>query len=983
MAPNHQTCIAMPPLHRSTAPLLIPILAACVLVVAACSGSQAVQTSPGETAPESDVAVSPAAQADDSIPQAFDGAANFPIDPNVRIDTLDNGLRYYIRRNTEPENRAELYLAVDAGSILEDDDQLGLAHFVEHMLFNGTRRFPDERLIEFLESTGMRFGPDVNAYTSFDETVYTLTIPTDSAELVQDAFDVLEDWAAYATLSDSMIQLERGVVMEEWRMSDQNAQGRIRDELIPVMLHGSRYADRLPIGEPEIIQDAPPETIRAFYERWYRPDLMALIAVGDFDPDRFEALIHEHFAELPGVGAPTERPTFDVPGHQETLYKVITDPEYPYATVSIYYKTEADQVESVDDYRERLIGRLFNNIVNARLDEIARRADAPFLGASVFKGAFVRPAEFYGASAQVDEDSVLVGLEAVLTEAARVRQHGFTESELERQKQETLRAYRRAYEERETTRSSAFAQEYVSHYLEHEPIPGIEQEYQTIQTLLPTIAVEDVNELAADLLDDGNRAIVAILPDKEGLAPPLESELQRVLEAVQEKDVEPYVDELRDQPLVSDVPPPAEIINRRAIDEIGVTEITLANGVTVVMKPTDFKEDEVRMTAFSPGGSSLVDHENAFEAEIAPHVVTRSGVGAFSRTELEKYLAGKVVSVSPYVDELEEGFGASASPDDLETLLQLVYLYVTEPRADADALSSFQNQMRSSLVNRSANPIAVWQDSLQAALYGNHVRRRAPTVEMVDQLALGDALKHYRERFADAGDFTFIFAGNFDTDSLTSLAQRYLGGLPSPGLQESWRDVAPEKPDRIVETTVRQGLGQQSAVAVVFHGPFAFNREERHHLRSLSDVLSIILRRDLREERGGVYNVGVSASPTGRPDETYTVTISFGCAPERVDELTEAVFDQIEQLKAEGPDPEIVATVKEQQRRERETDLRTNAFWINVLEFYYSHEEDVRDVHRYYDLIESLDAEDVRQAAREYLEEDRYVHAILYPEQEE
>lgn len=958
--------------------LLFLLLAVCA---AACAGTQPVaETPPVEPAPTEEPATrvpTDAAAAGD-----VDLSAEFPPDPDVRIDTLENGLRYYVRRNTEPQDRAELYLALDAGSILETEQQLGLAHFVEHMLFNGTRRFPNEDLIDFLESTGMRFGPDVNAYTSFDETVYTLTIPTDSAAIVQGAFDVLEDWAAYAALSDSMIDKERGVVMEEWRMSDQNAQGRIREELLPVILHDSRYRDRLPIGEPEIIENASYETIRTFYERWYRPDLMAVIAVGDFDPDHFESLIREHFATLPESTDPAPRPAYDVPGHEETLYKVITDPEYPYATVTVYYKQEADRVETIGDFRQRIIARLFNNMLNDRLDEIARRSDAPFLGASVFKGAFVRPATFYGASAQVHEDSLLSGLNAVLTEAARVRQHGFTESELERHKRSMLRAYEQAYVERDKTNSAAFAQEYVAHFLENEPMPGIEREYEAVQNLLPTIEVSDVNALAPELLAEENRAVIAVLPEKEGVEPPTESKLQNVLESVQSKDVEPYVDRMQDEPLISSIPAPVAVTGKRIIEEIGVTEVTLENGVRIVMKPTDFKEDEVRMTAFSPGGSSLVADEEAFEAEVSPQIVVRSGVGAFDRTQLDKALAGKVVSVRPYVSELEEGFSGNASPEDLETLLQLVHLYFTEPRAEGDALASFQNQMRSSLVNRSATPTAVLQDSLQAALYGNDIRRRTPTIEMVDALALDDALRYYKSRFADAADFTFVFAGNFDVDSLTALARQYLGTLPAPDRDETWRDVAPERPEGVVETEVRKGIGEQSYVALVFHGPFDYDREHRYRIRSLSDALSIILRRELREALSGVYNVSVNASPSDRPDESYTFMISFGCDPDRVDELQQAVFDEIERVKEEGPDQDIVATVKEQQRRQRETDKRTNAFWVSVLEFYYSHDEEVLDVLTYEEQIEDLEAEDIREAAEEYLDMDRYVEAVLYPEAE-
>ena len=903
-----------------------------------------------------------------------------PLDPAVRVGTLDNGLRYYIRTNTEPDNRAELYLAVDAGSILEDEEQRGLAHFVEHMLFNGTRRFPNEDLMAFLESTGMRFGPDVNAYTSFDETVYTLTIPTDSTEIVQKAFDVLEDWAGYATLSEQMIDKERGVVTEEWRMSDQNAQGRIQKQTLPVILHGSRYSERLPIGKPEVISGASYETIRRFYDTWYRPDLMAVIAVGDFNPDRFEALIREHFSSLENPEDEADRPSFEVPGHEETLFKVVTDPEFPVADVTVYFKKPAAETETLADYRRMQVANLFNEMINDRLDEIARSANPPFIGAQVFKGSFVRTAEFYGMYARVNEDSILTGLEAVLTEAARVRQHGFTASELERQKQETLRAYRQAYNERQTTNSSAFAQEYVDHFLAGEPSPGIEYEYEAVQRLLPGISLEEVNALAAELLQPENRAVIVRLPEKEGLTPPSEEDLQSVLESVQNREIAAYVDAVQDEPLLSEDLAPGTITRTETVGELSVTEITLSNGIRVVMKPTDFKDDEVQMRAFSPGGSSLVADTEAFEAETSPRMVARSGVGAFDRTELEKKLAGKVVAVSPFIGEIQEGFSGNASPEDLETLFQLIHLYFTAPRADPNALAALQNELRSSLINRSANPFSVYQDSLTAAMYGNDIRRLAPTIEMVNELELDESLEHYRERFANPGDFTFIFAGDFDVDTLSTLAQQYLGSLATDNMTETWRDVMPAKPDRVVQKEVHKGIGEQSWVALVFHGPFDFDRHSRHRIRSLAESLTITLRRELREERGGVYNVGVNAGTSAHPDSTYTFFINFGCAPDRVDELKQAVFDHIEKVKQEGPPEDVIATVKEQQRRERETQIETNGFWVNVLEFYYTHDEDMLDIQRYNQLIESLTAEDVKAAAQEYLDTNRYVEAILYPE---
>ena len=903
-----------------------------------------------------------------------------PLDPNVRVGTLENGLRYYVRRNSEPANRAELYLAVDAGAILEEEDQLGLAHFVEHMLFNGTRRYPNEDLIDFLESTGMRFGPDVNAYTSFDETVYTLTIPTDSMRIVDQAFDVIEDWAGYATLSEEMIDKERGVVIEEWRMSDQNAQGRISDKVLPVLLHGSRYKDRRPIGKPEIIENASYQTIRRFYDSWYRPDLMAVIAVGDFDPDAFESKIHEHFGTLSSPDEAMARAEYEVPGHDETLYEVVTDPEYPIATVSVYYKRPGDQVATVSDYRERIVASLFNDMLNDRLEEIARRGDAPFIAANVFKGAFVRTAEFYGVGARVDEDSVLVGLEAVLTEAARVRLHGFTSTELERQKLEMARAYEKAYSERDKTNSASYAQEYVSHFLEDEPAPGIEYEYDAVTRLLPGIDVDEVNNLAAELLATENRAVIAIMPEKDGVTAPTDGELTAVLDSVQETTVDAYVDDVQDVELIEGSLESGSVVSESTIEPLDVTVLDLTNGVRVVLKPTDFKEDEVRFTAFSPGGSSLVSDDEAYEAETAPSIVARSGVGAFDRTQLEKLLSGKIVSVSPFVSELEEGFSGSGSPQDLESLFQLIHLYFTQPRADEDAVASYQNQMRSTLENRAADPLAVFNDSLSAALYGGHIRRVPPTLEMVASVNVEDAVRYYEDRFNDAGDFVFIFVGNFDADTVKTLAETYLGSLPSTGSDETPRDVAPDRPDGSLQTTVHQGVGQQSWVAMAFHGPFTYDREHRYRIRALADVLRIQLRRDLREDRGGVYGVSINASTSDWPDEDYTMFIYFSCAPDRVDELSDALLQQIEILKSEGPPQDVIATVREQHRRERETDLRTNEFWVSVLDFYYSHDEDILDILRYEELIEQLTTEDVQEAAREYLEMDRVVRGVLYPE---
>lgn len=906
---------------------------------------------------------------------------SLPVDPHVRIGRLENGLTYYIRENNEPKDRAQLRLAVNAGSVLEKEDQQGVAHFLEHMLFNGTKRFEKQAIINFMERIGMEFGPDVNAYTSFDETVYKLQVPTDTAQVVERAFDVLEDWAAYATLAGEEIDKERGVVIEEWRQRSQTASGRMLKETLPVYLHDSRYAQRLPIGDTTVIKNISYERVRDFYQHWYRPELMTVVAVGDFNADSIEKTIREHFSDLPTPADPPRRSSFEVPGHDSTLYKVVTDPEYPHLQVEVTFKKDDEPVRTVADYRERLVGQLFNNMLNQRFNEIERKSSSPFLSARVYRGGFVRPSEFYGLEATVQEDSVLTGLEALVTEALRVRRHGFTKGELKRQKADVLRAYRQAFEERKNTRSASYAQEYIGHSMEGEPVPGIAYTYALVQRYLPKITVEKVNQQAAELLADSNRAVIVRMPESDSLEAPTEAELAQVLQQVEQKSIEPYVDDVGDEPLLSNLPAPAEVVEKSRVDTVDVTEITLANGVRVVMKPTTFKEEEVQFTAFSPGGSSLVADADYFDAAHAASIVQRSGVGPFTRTQLEKKLAGQVVSVSPYIGELQEGFRGNAAPEDLETLFKLVYLYATQPRADSSALDAFQNQMRSYLKRRSLSPSAVFQDSLSAAFFGYDIRKMAPTLGMVDTLRLQDVRRIYQNRFADFSDFTFVFAGNFSEDSLQALAQQYLGNLPSTNRTESWQDVVPDPPSGVVSKTVRAGQGQRSQTVLAFHDSFAYNRINRHRIRSLAEVLNIKLREELREDRSAVYSVQAQSSSSGRPDSLYRLFVYYGSSPDSADALVDAVFKQVESLKAQPVEKDYVRRVQEQQRRQRETALETNSFWLNVLQFYYSHEDEhVRDVLAYDELIDSLSPENIQEAARQYLKTDQYIKVILYPE---
>lgn len=904
------------------------------------------------------------------------------VDTLVTIGRLQNGLTYYIRENRKPEQRAELRLVVNAGSVLEDEHQSGLAHFLEHMAFNGTRNFPKKELVNYLESLGMRFGPDLNAYTSFDETVYMLTIPTDSAHVIDRAFDILEDWAWQMSLDGDEIDRERGVVIEEWR-SGRGAEARIFDKQFPILLKNSRYADRSPIGRKEILESFPHDALRSFYSMWYRPDLMAVLAVGDFNKEQLEQKIKKHFSHIPLVATPTPRPYFAVPEHQEPLFAIASDREAAFSNVSVYYKHETRRDSTLQGYRRLLTEVLYNAMFNNRLAELVREADAPLLGAYSSKGSFVRTRDIYSLGAVVKDNGIERGLEALLTEAARVRKFGFTSTELERSKKEMLRSMEQQYFEREKTESRTIISEYIRNYLTGEPIPGVPLEYELHKQLLPLITLDEVNGLAIEWITNKNRVVLVSGPDKAGVALPTEQQLAGVFAATESKQISAYVDRVSSAPLVATPPTPGTIVARNERKELGITEWTLSNGVRVVLKPTDFKNDEVIFGAFSPGGHSLVADEDHTTATMASSLIQESGVGTFDKVTLEKQLAGKSVSVSPYIAELEEGLGGSAAPGDMETMFQLIHLYFTAPRADSSAFLSYRERLRGILQNRSARPEAAFEDTIAVTMSQYHQRRRPPSEGMLKEMNLQRAFAIYRDRFADAGDFTFVIVGNFTRESLEPLVKTYLGGLPCSNRKESWADIGVRAPAGKLEKTVIRGVERKSQVRMIFSGPFEWSYRNRHEIQSMAGVLRIKLREALREERGGTYGVSVTASTYGRPRPEYRITIGFGCAPDRVNELVQAVVNELDSITTFTVDRGYVAKVQETQRRERETDLRSNRFWLSTLQAYYNYNEEPGQILEYFTLIESLTPDLVRSAARRYLDMNNMVKVVLMPQQPE
>lgn len=903
-----------------------------------------------------------------------------PIDPAVTVGRLPNGLRYYIRPNRRPEKRAELRLVVNAGSILEDDGQRGLAHFVEHMAFNGTKRFPKQALVDYLESIGMRFGPDLNAYTSFDETVYLLQVPTDSAHYLETAFQILGDWARNQSFDRTEIEKERGVVIEEWRIG-QGAGARIRSRQLPVLFQDSRYAVRLPIGEKSVLESFDPSALERFYADWYRPDLMAVIAVGDFDVEQVERLIRQEFGAIPAPTRAPERPLYPVPDHTETRVAIATDPEATASSVGVYYKLPPREEGTVRAFRQRIVEQLYDHMLNERLAELVQKPDPPFIAAGAGHDRLVRTREAFSLAARTRDNAILRGLEALLTEAERLRRHGFTASELERAKADLMRALERAFAEREKTESRIYAAEYVAHFLEGEPIPGIAYEYELYQRLLPGIELEEVNRLTAERITEHNRVVLVSAPEKERVEVPTEEQILAVFEAVARKEIPPYVDSISDAPLIAEVPAPGAITRERRIPEVGVIEWTLANGARVLVKPTDFKADEILFRATSPGGTSLASDADHVAATTAASVVPLGGLGRFDRIQLQKKLAGKSVSVSPTIGSLEEGLSGRASPRDVETLFQLIHLYFTAPRPDSAAFLAYHERLKASLANRHASPEAAFQDTIQATLTQYHYRARTPTPELVEEMDLEKSFAFYRDRFADASDFTFIFVGSFDPDSLKPLVQTYLGSLPSIRRKESWRDEGIRPPKGVVRKIVRRGIEPKALTQITFTGSIEYTRERAHLLSALAQVLEIRLRERLREDLGGTYGVNVSAAAAPHPYPQYSLTITFGSAPERVEELTGVLFEELESLKTHGPRADELAKVKELQRREWETNLKQNSYWLAVLLQRARTGADPRRALTYdRDLIEPLTARKIQEAAKQFLRTDNYVQVSLLPE---
>ena len=910
-----------------------------------------------------------------------------PKDPNVLYGVLDNGVKYYIRHNETPKNRAELTVAVKVGSVFEDENQRGLAHFTEHMAFNGSKNFPKHELIDYLESIGMKFGPEVNAYTSFDETVYGIKVPLDTVEYLDKGLQVLYDWAFEVTFDGEEIDKERGVIHEEWRMN-QGAQFRMMKKTIPALFQGSKYAERLPIGLMSVVDSCEHDVLRKFYNDWYRTDLVAVIAVGDFDVKEVEQKIKDLFNKKEKQKNPREYKLEDIPNHKEPIIVVTSDKEAQASSAQVFFKHDMFKQKTVNDYRTSMMHNLYNSMINKRLSELTLTETPPFIYGYSAYTHFLGPKDMYMAIAATKDDGLLVGMKAVLRENYRIIQNGFTVTELEREKKSLMKQIEKLYKNKDKQKSANFVNEYKSNFLLTEtPFPGMELEYAYYKEFLDGIKVEEVNVLASKWVTDENMVVLITAPEKEGVTLPTVEEVKAALAEVKAGKYEAYVDKVATRPLFEDEKllkdvEPGKIAKKSKNKVFGSEEWTLSNGVKVVFKPTDFKDNEIKMTAYSYGGYSLYPQSDDISSKVTIDVISESGLNGFDKIELEKLLSDKTVRLSPYIYELSEGFNGTTTPEDFETMLQLTHLYFVKARYDKTAYASYLTRSKANFENRSLDPQTAFRDTIRATLSQNSTRNRPWTSEILDEADYKRIHKIYRERFSDPSSFTFFFVGNFDAATAKPLIEKYLGSLSKDAKEENWKDLGVRYPKGKIDKTVYKGEDPKSVVFMQFNQDFDYELQNRVELDAISKVLSTKLLETIREDESGVYSIGAYPGDSKFPYAYSNVTIYFGCAPDNVDRLTKGTFGEINKLKENGPTEADLSKVKAKLSKERESNLRENSYWLSNMKSYYFYNLEVKDFAKYEKIVDGLTIESLKKAANKYLDDSNYVRIVLRPESE-
>jgi len=871
--------------------------------------------------------------------------ATLPLDAAITTGTLPNGLKFYIRRNGRPEKRVSLRLAIKAGSLEEHDDQLGLAHLIEHMAFNGSTHFKSGEVFAYFERVGARLGPHVNASTSFDETIYMLDLPTDQGDVVAKGLTALADFAGGLSFDPKEVDKERGVVIEEWR-GGLGAGSRIRDKQIPIIFYKSRYADRLPIGKPEIIRNAPASKLREFYDTWYRPGRMAVVAVGDIDPAAMAASIRSTFGGLKDRAKAEKVPNGEVTLKHPVMTAVITDPELNRTNVQVIRKHVKAGDQRVADYRQSLVDRMAQGMLNERLAELSRKPDAKFLGAGVGSQSITPGVEGFVLNMRMADDRIEEGMTAIAVEAKRARDFGFSASELERMKKNLAAGYEQVYAERDKSESPQFAQELLTLFLENEPAPGIAYEYELVKELLPTITTADVGAAMRRLMTDEGKVVLVTAPQKDAVKPPAEAVIRDALASAEATSVTPWSDTSTTRALVENKPQPAAIASRRELADVGVTVVRFANGVEAWLKPTTFKNDQIIYTLSAQGGASLATPETFEEAALATNYVRTSGVGGLKALDLEKMLAGKIAGASPFISLSSHGISGSAAPADLETGMQLLYQSFVAPGDDPQQFDVLKRQLLAAVANRGRAPGQVFSEKVEQVNTSSHFTSMPLTAERINTLDRQKMLSFYRQRFSNAADFTFFMVGAFKVDEALPLIAQYVGGLPSTGpARKDVKDLGIHFPAAPVREKVELGREPRSNVVISFFAEASSDPVEAENVLAATTVLEIALRDALREELSQTYTVSVGQGGPGLPQRGGGfMRVSFGAAPENVAPMTERVFAEIRRLQREGPSPDLTNRAREAARRSYETSLQQNGYWMGRLQSVHLYGRDPKEI---------------------------------------
>jgi len=910
-------------------------------------------------------------------------ADKLPLDPKVKVGKLANGLTYYIRQNKKPEQKVELRLVLNAGAINEDDDQRGLAHMAEHMAFNGTTNFKKNDIVSFLQDIGVGFGNDLNAYTSFDETVYMLPIPVDKPGNLEKGFQVLEDWSHNVTYVDADIEGERSIILEESRLG-KGADDRMFKKIYPQLFVGSKYADRLPIGLDSIIKGFNYDVIRRYYKDWYRPNLMAVIVVGDIAPAKAEELIKKHFSSLTNPAQERPRQIAEVPPYQTAQGIVATDKEATDYNIGIFYPAfKVNPSSSISDYREDLIEQMYTSMLNQRLQELTQKENPPFIFAYSNFQSFARGYHAFNVFGGTGTGDVTKGLNAVAEEIERVKRFGYTAAELERAKKNTLTNYEKTYNNRDKTESENYVQEYINHFLAQEPSPGIEKEFEYVKSLLPGVTIEEVNGLTKKFKDEKNKFVFVMGPEpKPNEKLPEEKDLLAIVDAKEKADIKPYEEKAVSTTLITTPPKAGKIISRSKDLILNTTELKLSNGVTVTLKQTDFKNDQVVMGATRAGGKNHYGLKDKFNAEYATAIVSTMGVGDFSPTDLKKALAGKSVSVNPVFSATSEGVRGNSTVKDLESLFQLTYLQFTKPRKDTALFNSFVQKNKSQFANLSANPEAAFVDTLYQTLFNNNPLApiSVPKSEYYDKINLDRSFAIYKERFGDANGMNFVFVGSFKESEMIPLIEKYIASLPATSKKFTYVDNKVRPVSGKNTLNVSKGKEQKSLILAFYTGELPYSEDLELKVRAMSEVLNIRIIEELREKVQGIYGGGTFAELEKVPYANYSFVLQLPCGPEKVDTLLKAVNKEFDMLVKNGPDQTYLDKVKKQWIEQYKTNIKENNTWLNQILNYKLQGGNPKRFIDYEKNVALLTVKDVQQAAKLVLDGRNQFTAVLMPE---